>query len=64
MFQMEAYAAKLKELETLFLNMDGDLKPANTAEIEAALSATKRLVDKLQDDTNQLAGKEALPDLS
>lgn len=61
---MEVYAAKLKELETLFLNMDGDLKPANTAEIEAALSATKRLVDKLQDDTNQLAGKEALPDLS
>lgn len=61
---MEAYAAKLKELETLFLNMDGDLKPANTAEIEAALSATRRLVDKLQDDTNQLAGKEALPDLS
>lgn len=56
--KMEAYAAKLKELETLFLNMDGDLKPANTAEIEAALSATKRLVDKLQDDTNQLAGLE------
>lgn len=61
---MEAYAAKLKELETLFLNMDGDLKPANTAEIEAALSATKKLVDKLQDDTNRLAGKATLPDLS
>ncbi|XP_036940529.1 laminin subunit gamma-2 [Acanthopagrus latus] len=56
--KMEAYAAKLKELETLFLNMDGDLKPANTAEIEAALSATKKLVDKLQDDTNRLAGLE------
>uniref|UniRef100_A0A3P8S9W4 Laminin subunit gamma 2 n=1 Tax=Amphiprion percula TaxID=161767 RepID=A0A3P8S9W4_AMPPE len=37
-FQMEAYATKVKELETLFSDMDGGLKPANNAEIELPLS--------------------------
>ncbi len=56
-FQMEAYTSKLKEMETLFSDMDGGLKPANSAEMEAALRATRELVDDLQDDTELLAGK-------
>ncbi|XP_042353548.1 laminin subunit gamma-2, partial [Plectropomus leopardus] len=56
--KMEAYAAKLKELETLFSNMDGGLKPGNSAELEAALRAAEELVDDLQDDTELLAGLE------
>lgn len=54
---MEAYASKLTELETLFSDMDGGLKPANSAEMEAALRAARELVDDLQDDTELLAGK-------
>nr|XP_046265365.1 laminin subunit gamma-2 [Scatophagus argus] len=56
--KMEAYAAKLKELETLFSDVDGGLRPANSAEMEAALRATEELVDGLQDDTELLAGLE------
>lgn len=53
---MEAYTAKLKELETLFSDMDGGLKPANSAEMEAALRATEELVDDLQADAELLSG--------
>ncbi|KAM9349467.1 laminin subunit gamma-2 [Symphorus nematophorus] len=56
--KMEAYAAKLKELETLFSDMDGGLKPAHSADMEAALRATVKLVEDLQDDANRLAGSE------
>lgn len=56
--KMEAYGAKLKELETLFSDMDGGLKPANSAEIEAALRAIEELVNNLQDETEQLSGLE------
>ncbi|XP_076600718.1 laminin subunit gamma-2 [Chaetodon auriga] len=56
--KVEAYAAKLKELETLFSDMDGGLKPANSAEMEAALRATEELVDDLQANTELLAGLE------
>lgn len=55
--QMEAYAAKLKDLETLS-NMDGGLKPANSAELEAALRAAEELVDDLQYDTELIAGQK------
>ena len=53
---METYAAKLKQLETLS-NMDGGLKPANSAELEAALRAAEELVDDLQYDTELIAGQ-------
>ncbi|XP_054870473.1 laminin subunit gamma-2 [Amphiprion ocellaris] len=56
--KMEAYATKVKELETLFSDMDGGLKPANNAEIEAALRAAEDVVDDLQDDTKLLAELE------
>lgn len=56
MFQMESYAAKLQELERLFSDMDGGLKPTNMAEMEAALRAAERLVRDLQDSTEQLTG--------
>lgn len=57
---MEAYGAKLKELETLFSDMDGGLKPANNAEIEASLRAIEELVNNLQDETEQLSGRTVL----
>ncbi|XP_070775382.1 laminin subunit gamma-2 [Enoplosus armatus] len=56
--KMEAYAGKLKELETLFSDMDGGLKPANSAEMEAALRAAEELVNDLQDNAELLAGVE------
>ncbi|XP_008273912.1 laminin subunit gamma-2 [Stegastes partitus] len=56
--KMEGYATKVKELETLFSDMDGGLKPANSAEIEAALRAAEDVVDDLQDDTKLLAEME------
>ncbi|XP_049930403.1 laminin subunit gamma-2 [Epinephelus moara] len=56
--KMEAYTSKLKELETLFSNMDGGLKPANSAAMNAALRATEELVDDLQHDAELLAGLE------
>lgn len=56
--KMETYAAKLKDLELLFSAVDGGLKPANSAEMEAALRATEKLVKDLQDDTKLLAGLE------
>lgn len=58
-FQIEAYAAKLKELEALFSDTDGGFKPSNRAEVEAALRATEELVTELQDNTGQLAGRSS-----
>ncbi|XP_069578926.1 laminin subunit gamma-2 [Brachyistius frenatus] len=49
--KMEAYAAKLKELETLFSDVDGGLKPANSAEIEAGLKVAEELVVDLKEET-------------
>lgn len=60
MFQMEAYAAKLKELEILYSNTDGGLRPANSAEMEATLRETEKLVDDLQDNSEQLKGRTTL----
>lgn len=57
---MEAYAARLKDLETKFSDMDGGLTPANSAEMEATLRATERLVSDLQDDTEELEGSSIL----
>jgi len=59
-FQMEAYAGKLKELETLFSETDGGLKPAGRGQMEAALRATEELVDDLQYDTELLAGQASI----
>ncbi|XP_034743237.1 laminin subunit gamma-2 isoform X1 [Etheostoma cragini] len=56
--KMESYAAKLKELEILFSDMDGGLKPANSAEMEAALRAAEEMVDDLQYETELLTGSE------
>ncbi|XP_028283140.1 laminin subunit gamma-2 [Parambassis ranga] len=56
--KMEAYAAKLKELEALFSDVDGGFKPSNSAEVEAALRAAEELVTDLQDNTEQLAELE------
>lgn len=58
-FQMGAYAAKLKELETLYFSTDGGLTPVNSAEMEAALREAGKLVDDLQDNTEQLRGTTA-----
>lgn len=63
MLQMEAYAARLKELETLLSDVDRGMTPANNAEMEVALSATERLVKDLQEDTEQLAGTHLSPSL-
>ncbi|XP_026230068.1 laminin subunit gamma-2 [Anabas testudineus] len=52
--KMGAYAAKLKELETLYFSTDGGLTPVNSAEMEAALREAGKLVDDLQDNTEQL----------
>lgn len=54
---MEAYAAKLKELETLYSNTNGGLRPVNNAEIEAVLTDAEKLVNDLQDNTEQLKGR-------
>ncbi|KAG7222915.1 hypothetical protein INR49_015981 [Caranx melampygus] len=56
--KMETYAARLKDLETKFSDMDGGLTPANSAEMEATLRATERLVSDLQDDTEELEDLE------
>ncbi|KAM3604282.1 uncharacterized protein V6R79_008893 [Siganus canaliculatus] len=56
--KMETYAVKVQELEDLFSDMDGDLRPANNAELEAALRSTEELVDDLQDDVEALDGLE------
>ncbi|XP_068457437.1 laminin subunit gamma-2 [Clinocottus analis] len=56
--KMEAYASKLKELETRFSGPDGGLKPAGRDQIEASLRATEELVDDLQYDAELLAGLE------
>ncbi|KAF3857613.1 hypothetical protein F7725_010814 [Dissostichus mawsoni] len=56
--KMQAYAAKLAELERLFSEMDAGLKPANKAEMEAALNAVEELVDDLQYETEGLTVEE------
>ncbi|XP_030608704.1 laminin subunit gamma-2 [Archocentrus centrarchus] len=58
--KMDAYAAKLKELEALFSDTDGGLKPANSAEVEAALMDAEYLVNDMQDDTKELAELEKM----
>lgn len=55
-FQMEAYAAKLKELETLFSDMDGGFQPANR-EMDASLRAAQDAVEDMQSSIKRLAGK-------
>lgn len=56
---MVAYAAKLRDLESLFSDMDGGLKPANNKEIEAALTDAMEQVDDMMEDTKQLTSKTA-----
>uniref|UniRef100_UPI0037E831B8 laminin subunit gamma-2 isoform X2 n=1 Tax=Semicossyphus pulcher TaxID=241346 RepID=UPI0037E831B8 len=56
--KMETYAAKLKDLESQFSDMRGDVKPAPGADMEAALRAVEELVEDLQDDSELLAGLE------
>lgn len=56
---MAAYAAKLRDLESLFSDMDGGLKPANNAEIEAALTGAMKQVDDMMEDAKQLTSKTA-----
>lgn len=56
--KMEAYAAKLQELQRLFSEMDGGLKPTNSAEMEATLRAMDELVNDMQDSTKQLTEME------
>ncbi|XP_074544216.1 laminin subunit gamma-2 [Halichoeres trimaculatus] len=56
--KMEVYALKLKELESLFSDMKGGAKPANSAQLEAALKATEELVEDLEDNAELLAGQE------
>ncbi|KAF1383164.1 hypothetical protein PFLUV_G00128460 [Perca fluviatilis] len=58
--KMEEYAAKLKELEILFSDMDRGLKPANSAEMEVALRATQKMVDELQYEVEVLTGSEKI----
>ncbi|TKS79273.1 Laminin subunit gamma-2 [Collichthys lucidus] len=56
-FQMEAYAAKLKELETLFSDMDAGFQPANR-EMEASLRAAQDAVEDMQSSIKRLADLE------
>ncbi|XP_020514696.2 laminin subunit gamma-2 [Labrus bergylta] len=56
--KMEMYPAKLKDLESLFSDMKWGGKPANSAEMEAALRATEELVGDLEADAELLAGQE------
>lgn len=56
--KMEGSAGRLKELETLFLHMDGGLKPADGAVMEAALKAAEELVNGLQDNVKELKEME------
>ncbi|KAF3698526.1 Laminin subunit gamma-2 [Channa argus] len=56
--KMEAYAVKLRELEILFSNAHGGLRPTNSAEMEATLRETERLVNDLKDSTEQLTELE------
>ncbi|CAJ1073098.1 laminin subunit gamma-2 [Xyrichtys novacula] len=53
--KMGVYTIKLKELESL---MKGEVKPANSAEMEAALRATEELVEDLEGDAEMLGGLE------
>ncbi|KAE8290464.1 Laminin subunit gamma-1 Precursor [Larimichthys crocea] len=55
--KMEAYAAKLKELETLFSDMDGGFQPANR-EMEASLRAAQDAVEDMQSSIKRLADLE------
>lgn len=56
---MAAYAAKLRDLESLFSDTDGGLKPANNKEIEAALTDAMEQVDDMMEDAKQLTSKTA-----
>lgn len=56
MFQMESYAAELKQLETLFSDVDRGLNPAGGAEMEAAMRDVEERLDELQDNAKLLSG--------
>lgn len=56
--KMETYAAKLKDLESLFSGVKGGSKPANGGDMEAALRAAEELVDDLENDAERLTGME------
>ncbi|KAM9844838.1 laminin subunit gamma-2 [Aulostomus maculatus] len=58
--KVEVYATKLQQLESLFSEMDGGLKPTNNAGMEAALRGAEELVNDLQDTSEQLAEMEKL----
>lgn len=60
MFQMEVFAAELKQLQTPFPDVDVGVTAASSAETEAALTATEELVRDLQDSVRQLAGNNAV----
>ncbi|XP_034559049.1 laminin subunit gamma-2 [Notolabrus celidotus] len=53
--KMEGYAAKLKDLESLF---SGGVKPASSTQMETALKASEMLVEDLEGDAELLAGLE------
>lgn len=53
---MAAYTAKL---ESLFSDMDGGWKPANNAEIEAALADAMDQVEDMMEDAKHLTSKTA-----
>lgn len=57
---MEAYAATLRQLEHLFSNAAEGLRPASSAGVEAALREAEKLVNNLQDNTEQLKGGMSL----
>ncbi|XP_040911632.1 laminin subunit gamma-2 [Toxotes jaculatrix] len=56
--KMEAYAARLKELDSQFSDMDGGLTPADSSQMEAALRAIEQQVNDLQDTTEHLTESE------
>ncbi|KAM3866132.1 laminin subunit gamma-2 [Diretmus argenteus] len=56
--KMEAYAEKLRELETLFSDVDGGSLPGNSVQMETALRAAEELVTDLQENTDRLAEME------
>ncbi|XP_041659922.1 laminin subunit gamma-2 [Cheilinus undulatus] len=54
--KMETYAAKLKDVESLFSDMKGGVKPSS--DMEAALRAAEELVEDLEGDADLLEGLE------
>jgi len=54
---MEDYAAKLKELEARYSDMDSGLNPTDSSATEAALRAAEQLVNDLLDRAEELTGQ-------